>query len=298
MKTEKIDFNEPIKLPDLDHTYDKDRAKLRSAESLMRGKKEATGLANTTLYESPVNIDNILEEGKVEHLTIEYLDKVLGKRRLDKEAKLKAVNYINQVIDDNDPSIAEHFRDSCIDVLDSLYGSSKIGLMGYIQACLFVTYRSAGDTKVKAYTKTFPDRVMRMQKEGQNMGHLASYADIYSKTKAVVDIQAKMIIPTHILCHDYFYQALRVSVELMTDDKVSPKVRADAANNVMNHTKQPEIKKQELEINVKETDDIAQLRNALHEFSQKQHEAIIEGKYSVVDAITTEVYVEDKDEEV
>ena len=83
----------------------------------------------------------------------------------------------------------------------------------------------------------------------------------------------------------------------MNDDKVSPKVRVDAANNIMTHTKQPEIKKQELDIKINESNEIEQLKQALFDLSAKQRDNIIEGNYSVVDVINQDIYIEDKDEE-
>lgn len=306
MNTKEINFNAPVELEPINniidsHTRDRNaKQKLKTAERRFKGKGRADVQLNlpSEPEDTPVILEAIIAEPEIEPLTMEYMNLVLGKKKVDKPVKEKALDFINSTIRGSNPAIAEHFRNICVDVMDSMYGNgSRINLQDYLNAALFVTYRNTGDTKVKAYTKTFPDRVQRMQREGQSMTHLNSYADIYSKNQCVIDIQAKMLLPTHIVCHDLFYEAMRVTVDIMNDDKVSPKVRVDAANNIMNHTKQPEIKKQELDIKINESNEIEQLKQALFDLSAKQRNDIIEGNYSVVDVINQDIYIENKDEE-
>lgn len=306
MNTKKINFNAPIELEPVNNIIDSNqrdncaKQKLKTAERRLKGKGRADVQLSLPFEpeDTPVILEAIIAEPEIEPLTREYMDLVLGKKRVDKSVKEKALEFINSTIRGSNPAIAEHFRNICIDVMDSMYGNgSRINLQDYLNAALFVTYRNTGDTKVKAYTKTFPDRVQRMQREGQSMTHLNSYADTYSKNQCVIDIQAKMLLPTHIVCHDLFYEAMRVTADIMNDDKVSPKVRVDAANSIMNHTKQPEIKKQELNIKINESNEIEQLKQALFDLSAKQRNDIIEGNYSVVDVINQNIYIEDKDEE-
>lgn len=306
MNTREINFNAPVELEPVNNIIDSNqrnicaKQKLKSAETRLKGKGRADAQLSlpSEPEDTPVILEAIIAEPEIEPLTMEYMNLVLGKKRVDKPVKEKALEFINSTIRGSNPAIAEHFRNICINVMDSMYGNgSRINLQDYLNAALFVTYRNTGDTKVKAYTKTFPDRVQRMQREGQSMTHLNSYADIYSKNQCVIDIQAKMLLPTHIVCHDLFYEAMRVTVDIMNDDKVSPKVRVDAANNIMAHTKQPEIKKQELDIKINESNEIEQLKQALFNLSAKQRNDIIEGNYSVVDVINQNIYIEDKDEE-
>ena len=306
MNTKEINFNALVELEPVNNIIDSHtrnnnaKQKLKTAERRLKGKGRANVQLNlpSEPEHTPVILEAIIAEPEIEPLTMEYMELVLGKKKVDKPVKEKALEFINFTIRGNNPAIAEHFRNICINVMDSMYGTgSRINLQDYLNAALFVTYRNTGDTKVKAYTKVFPNRVQRMQREGQSMAHLNSYADIYSKNQCVVDIQAKMLLPTHIVCHDLFYEAMRVTADIMNDDKVSPKVRVDAANNIMTHTKQPQIKKQELDIKINESNEIEQLKQALFDLSVKQRNDIIEGNYSVVDVINQNIYIEDKDEE-
>lgn len=299
--TEELDLTGGIPLPNASSfkdTASKNKTALkdvRSANNKLNGKGKSYEQGNYQDNKDniPVNLENVLAKPKVELLTMDYLNLILGKKKVDKEVREKVLEFINKGIEGTDPALGEYFRNTCIDVMDTIFGSgSKISLQQYMAACLYVTYRSAGDTKIRAYSKVFPDRVMRMQQEGQSMSHLHSYAEIYAKSKAVIDVQAKVMMPTHLLCHDLYFEAMRVTAEIMNDDSVSPKVRVEAANNIMNHTKQPEIKQQELNINIKESNEIDQLKQALNQLAVQQEKQIIEGNYTVLDVIGEQIYIE------
>lgn len=246
-------------------------------------------------------LSDYTSDNQIELITEDYLNILLkGKRWVTPEAKKEMMDRVNQIIQSENPTYAEYFRNIWVDSLD-LMNSSYTGGKAYsykelANACLFMTYRMAGDTKIKAYCKVFPERFERLKSEGENNSRLYEYAEIYSRNKICTDLAAKISIPTHILYQDAFHKAMRVSVDIMMDEKVSPKVRIEAAANVMNHTKQPEIKKAELDINIRETDDLQQLRQALSDLSSKQHQMIIEGNYNVVDVSKEVIYVEDKNE--
>lgn len=105
-----------------------------------------------------------------------------------------------------------------------------------------------------------------------------------------------MLVPTHIMCHDLFYQALRVTTDIMMDDKVSPKVRVEAAAQILNHTKSPEIKQHELSIKVNESNEIEQLKEAMYALSKQQQQSIIEGECTVVDVNKAVIYQEENDD--
>lgn len=302
-ETTELKFTDKGRLPNINGIIDNNahnkeaKQKLKSASNKFKGtgKTEKQNNYNGSPNDCLIDIDNILSPTDIEPLTMEYLETILGKKRVDAEVKKSVLERMNIIIKNEHPDIAKYFRDTCIDVIDTMFGiGSKISLRDYVNAALFVTYRAAGSSKIQAYTKVFPERVQRMQREQQNMGHLNSYADIYSKGKAVVDIQAKVMLPVYLVCHDLFFQALRVTTEIMTDDRVSPKVRVDAANNIMTYTRPPEMKKNELSINIQENDDILQLKEAMLLLAQNQSKQIDGGAYTVVDASKQTIYIEDK----
>lgn len=243
-------------------------------------------------------IDSYIADTKVELITEDYMNFLMkGKRWITPEARREMMDRVNQIIQSENPTYAEYFRNIWVDSLD-LMSSSNNNSKTYsykelANACLFMTYRMAGDTKIKAYCKVFPERFERLKNEGENNSRLYDYAELYSRNKICTEIAAKISIPTHILYQDAFHKAMRVSVDIMMDEKVSPKVRVEAAANIMNHTKIPEIKKAELDISIRETDDLQQLKQTLAELSSKQHQMIIDGECSVVDVSKQVIYTEE-----
>ena len=182
---------------------------------------------------------------------------------------------------------------SVFDILDGSNGKYKF--TDYLNAVKFVTYKLAGHTDVRAYAMTFPERIDRMAQEKVPTSHLYVYASGYAKNKLVVDIQTKLIVPTHILFQDVFHQAVKVQATIMNDDSVSPKVRVEAANSLMTHLKQPEVKKAELQVTTSDSGVIGQLADALSNLSKGHQELLAQGKTTLKD-ISEAVIIEVEDE--
>lgn len=216
-------------------------------------------------------------------MDVDFFKKIYP-RRVNQETAEQCVQLINESIRGMDFMMRDHYRDTLISVFDVLDGSNgKYKFTDYLNAVKFVTYKLSGHSDVRAYALTFPDRVNRMAKEKVPNSHLYTYANGYAKNKLVVDIHAKLIVPTHIMFQDVFHQAVKVQASIMNDDSVSPKVRSDAANSLMTHLKQPEVKKAELEISTKDTGVIAELANALNNLGSNTAELMKSGKYTMKD---------------
>ncbi len=305
-KTKKLDFTSIVELPTVypntaEGKKNKDkhlRRKLTTSINRLEGvgkDKDFVSNGETNVADSRIDLDEILSEPEVEKLTPEYLDILFTKhsKKVPIAVRKQVLDYINKVIDCSDPSIGEHFRNTCIDVIATVYNnSSNVTLKDYMSACLFVTYRNAGDTKLRAYSKVFPERVMRMQREGQNMDHLNTYASLYSKNKTVIDVQAKVILPSHLMYHDLYHKAMRTTAEIMENVSNKAYIRLQAADIILNHTKTPEIKQQELNINVN-SNEIDQLKDVLFKLSSTQRDSIINGECSVVNVIDQKIYTEE-----
>ena len=216
-------------------------------------------------------------------------------RKVNQETAEQCVQMINDSIQGMDFLMREHYRDTLISVFDILDGSSgKYKFTDYLNAVKFVTYKLSGHTDVRAYAMTFPDRVDRMAQEKVPTSHLYVYASGYAKNKLVVDIQSKLIVPTHILFQDVFHQAVKVQASIMNDDSVAPKVRVEAANSLMTHLKQPEIKKAELQVTTSDSGVIGQLADALSNLSKGHQELLTQGKTTLKDiSEATIIEVED-----
>lgn len=205
-------------------------------------------------------------------------------RKVNQETAEQCVQMINESIQGMDFLMREHYRDTLISVFDILDGSNgKYKFTDYLNAVKFVTFKLSGHSDVRAYAMTFPDRVDRMAQEKVPTSHLYVYASGYAKNKLVVDIQSKLIVPTHILFQDVFHNAVKVQATIMNDDNVAPKVRVEAANSLMTHLKQPEVKKAELQVTTKDTGAIGQLTEALNNLSKRQSDMLTSGSFSLKD---------------
>lgn len=231
----------------------------------------------------PVDFEEIYAVPELEKVTVEEL-KILYPVKVAGKVLEQAAEILNTATEDMDYVMAKEFRDNCLSFIDILKNSkSRVSFADYVNACKFATFKLAGNTDVRAYALTFPDRIRRMERDKVPNSHLYQYASIYSKNKTVVEVMAKLVVPTHIMFQDIFHQAVKVQSELMLDDSISPKVRSDAANSLMTHLKTPEVKQAELKVDVQGSGAIEQLAEALGSLSGKQSEMLREGRYSLKD---------------
>lgn len=231
----------------------------------------------------PVDFEEVYAVPELEKVTVEEL-KILYPVKVAGKVLEQAAEILNTATEDMDYVMAKEFRDNCLSFIDILKNSkSRVSFADYVNACKFATFKLAGNTDVRAYALTFPDRIRRMERDKVPNSHLYQYASIYSKNKTVVEVMAKLVVPTHIMFQDIFHQAVKVQSELMLNDKISPKVRSDAANSLMTHLKTPEVKQAELKVDVQGSGAIEQLAEALGSLSGKQSEMLREGRYSLRD---------------
>lgn len=241
-----------------------------------------------------VSLD-ILKEPEVELLSVEGLKKIYP-RKANEETLAECVSIMNESIKGMDSIMREHYRDNLVNVIDVIKEGENVKFLDYVKAVKFCSFKMAGHTDTRAYSLTFPERIERMAREGISNTNLYVYANSYAKNKVVVEIMAKLMVPTHIMFHDYFSLAVKTQVEIMTDDSVSPKVRSDAANSLMTHLKQPEIKQAELKINTNDTGVINQLSEALNNLSKGHKELLSQGKTTLRDISEATIIEVEKDE--
>lgn len=237
----------------------------------------------------------ILDEPEPELLSVEGLQKIYP-RKVNRETLEECVKMMNESIVGMDSVMREHYRDNLVGVIDVIKEGERIKFADYVKAVKFCSYKMAGYTDTRAYSLTFPERIERMAREGISNANLYVYANSYAKNKVVVEIMAKLMVPTHIMYQDYFHMAVKTQVEIMTDDKVSPKVRSDAANSLMTHLKQPEIKQAELSINTNDSGIINQLSEALNNLSKGHKELLSQGRTTLKDISEAVIIEVEKDE--
>lgn len=278
-----------IKRKDLDLV---DKEQIKADKALSRGRApEGVDISLT----DKVSLD-ILKEEPVELLSVDGLRKIYPKKANDTVLQ-ECVNIMNDSIKGMDSIMQEHYRDNLVNVIDVVKEGANIKFADYVKAVKFCSYKMAGYTDTRAYSLTFPERIERMAREGISNANLYVYANSYAKNKAVVEIMAKLMVPTHIMFQDYFSLAVKTQVEIMTDDSVSPKVRSDAANSLMTHLKQPEIKQAELKISTNDSGAIGSLAEALNNLGSNQRELMLQGKYTMQELRdSTIINIEDNDE--
>lgn len=185
------------------------------------------------------------------------------------------VDQLNTVLS-SDVEAQERYRENLISYT-SVLKEGKFRLSNYVDAVRFITFRMMGEDVLSSWGKTFPERYKHHVSRGIPTKDLHSYASAYNRTKLVSSIIEQTLVPVHILNADYFQKALNVQVEIMMDTNVSPKVRSDAADSVMNRTKAPESKKLELEVSTQNDGVIADLNRAMNSLAEQQKMMIQEG---------------------
>lgn len=242
-----------------------------------------------------IDLLDVYKQPETEPLDEAVLAKVLPKG-IGKATASKVTELINLALEDIEPVLGIHFRDNCV-AWSKAVTATAVTAEQYINAVKFVTHKLAGESTIVAYAKTFPDRVSRMSRDGMTNEALATYAAIYSRGKIVTEIHALALVPAHIMYQDYFHMAVKTQVEIMTDAGVSPKVRSDAANSLLTHLKTPEVKKAELDITLKETDTISELRDVMNQLSRTQVKGVQDGEYQVIDVSNHKLLNSNADDE-
>lgn len=237
-----------------------------------------------------VNLEDILAEPEIELLGYGVLSRVLPKG-IGSVACDTITDMINSTAMGMDSVMGEHFRDNCITWIDTVKGT-RYSARQFLDAVKYVTHRLSGDSQTRAYARTFPNRINRMEQDGISNTNLSSYVNSYNNSKLVADIYAQALIPTHIMYNDFFHKAILVQAEIMSNDKVSPKVRSDAANSLMQHLKTPESKKAELAIKLEDNDVISQLKDAMVGLAQAQVHNVQHGHSKVIDIAEAEIIKE------
>lgn len=188
-------------------------------------------------------------------------------------------NSITQSFVDNlntisaDPVLAEQIRNNFISYTRVMQ-EGKFKIDDYLNAVMYVSFKLMGSTNQDAYAKTFPTRYASLVAKGTSSKDIAAYVSAYNKGKLVNLILEQTLVPAWVLNQHIFQQAINVNAEIMNDEEVSPKVRVEAANSLLTHLKKPEAIKATINMDMKETSGINELKTALAEMAEKQRELI------------------------
>lgn len=184
------------------------------------------------------------------------------------------IQRINQAM--ADPEMYETYRENLLSY-GRVMAEGRFQVEKYIDAVKYVSFKLMGKSNKDAYSATFPEKIERFKRQGVEDKDVASYITAYNKSKLVTLIMEQTLVPAWVLNQDLYQKALNVQADLMLTAR-SEKVRADAANSLLTHLKQPESQKVELSVEVGEDSSIRQLRDATMALVAQQRQAIQAGQ--------------------
>ena len=226
-------------------------------------------------------------------LTIHALSEAMPKQLKGKVSQ-ELIDKINGVISDSE--VAEAYRDNLISYT-SVLDKGKFTVVKYIDAVRYISFRLMGETNIKSYIKTFPDKYTKFKQSGVSDADIAKYVSAYNKSKLVNLIWEQSMIPFHVFNQDSRQKALNVQLDLM-QNAMSEKVRCDAANSVLTHLQGPKEAKLEIEMTHKDGGVIDELKLAVQQFSSAQRQAIQAGSFSAKDIAHSKLLIDGSNGEV
>lgn len=189
-------------------------------------------------------------------------------------------NVTQQFVDDintclSDPIMAEQVQENFIHYTGVLK-DGKFKMEDYLRAVIYVSLKLTGMSNQDAYVRTFPQRYADLVARGVTSKDISAYVSIYNKGKLVNLITEQAMIPTWVLNQHIFQQAINVQADLMLTAQ-SEKVRVEAANSILTHLKRPEAVKAQLDVNIKDTSGMTELKDTLSRLAQQQQNLITQG---------------------
>ena len=205
-------------------------------------------------------------------LSTEVLERALPDK-FKKSLNTELLDKINKTL--TDPDIQDHLRDNFIHYIDIL-NDGRFKITDYLNAIKYTTHKLMGNSNINAYIKTFPDRYQDQLSRGLSNKDIQSIITVYNRSKLVTSIMEQSLVPSWILNQHLHQEAINTQAELMRTAQ-SEKVRSDAANSLLIHLKPPEVTKVELDIGIKDSDQLAALKEATVALAAQQKRLIESG---------------------
>lgn len=205
-------------------------------------------------------------------LSTEVLERALPDK-FKKSLNTELLDKINKTL--TDPDIQDHLRDNFIHYIDIL-NDGRFKITDYLNAIKYTTHKLMGNSNINAYIKTFPDRYQDQLSRGLSNKDIQSIITVYNRSKLVTAIMEQSLVPSWILNQHLHQEAINTQAELMRTAQ-SEKVRSDAANSLLIHLKPPEVTKVELDIGIKDSDQLSALKEATVALAAQQKRLIESG---------------------
>lgn len=194
------------------------------------------------------------------------------------------VKLYNDSITATDSELVYAFKENFISY-SKILEEGKYSTEQYLNAVKYVSFKLMSFTNRDSYKMTFPERFNRLMKRYRDLGFddafiwdykISPHVVSYNGGTLVQKIMEQTIIPPHVLNMNMYQDALNVNAHLMVHAK-SEMVRTTAANSILTQLKPPEVSKIEIDVSVKESDAIKDLRSITQDLAIAQQKAIEAG---------------------
>lgn len=212
-------------------------------------------------------------------ITTDVLARALPEK-FKKSLNQELVDNINNTL--ADPDLQETLRENFLSYIDVL-NDGRFKIQDYLNAIKYCTQKLMGNSNIDAYIKTFPDRYNDQIARGLSNKDISSIITVYNKSKLVNLIMEQSLVPSWILNQHYYQKAINVQAKLMIS-AASEKVRSDAANSLLTHLKPPEVSKIEIDVGMKDSDQLKELRDVTLKLAAQQRDLIQSGVMSAKQA--------------
>lgn len=183
------------------------------------------------------------------------------------------VDRINTAV--GDPIIAEQVRENFLNYT-SVLRDGKFKTEDYLHAVMYVSFKLLGDSNLIAYTKTFPQRYTDLISKGTSSKDIAAYVAAYNKGKLVNLVFEQSAVPSWVLNQHIYQEAINTQYDLMTT-AASEKVRTEAANSLLTHLKRPEAIKASIDVTLKDSSGMTEMKEAMRQMALQQQQLIQNG---------------------
>lgn len=205
-------------------------------------------------------------------LTKEQIEKAVP-AHLKSNITQSLVDLVNNV--SGDPEFAEQVRQNFISYT-SVLKDGKFKTEDYLNAVTYVSYKVMGYSNQESYAKTFPQRYAALVAKQTSSKDIAAYVSAYNKGKLVNLILEQTLVPSWVLNQDLYQRAINVQAELMINS-TSDKVRCEAANSLLTHLTKPKEVGPLLNIDMRESSGMNEMRELLAKMASTQQQLISSG---------------------
>lgn len=206
-------------------------------------------------------------------LTVQEVEQVLPPH-LKVMATQSLVDRINNAV--SDPHLAKQIRDNYVSYT-SVLKEGKFKLDDYLHAVKYVSYKLMNKTNHEAWCLTFPERHAELVAKGKgSVNEVSPHVFSYSRGKLVQLIMEQTITPTWVLNQEMHQQALNNLADIMANGK-SEMARVAAANGILTALQKPKEVGPLVNIDMRESSGMNELKDLLGQMAQKQVQMVAEG---------------------